>query len=142
MQARVAPGPSTLRPRVKSVRSFRAEEGTGSGAGVDHRLLSAHGFVPDLSGDPAFTDRVFVHDLVLPVRVGASPGACGTPARALRCRRADRARYAGYARHAGRVLVRRHQRRHPAADPFRYVALVETLAERIAAMLLRRRAAW
>ena len=26
--------------------------------------------MPDLSGDPAFTDRVFVHDLVMPVRVG------------------------------------------------------------------------
>lgn len=125
----------------EAAREIRAlippEEGTGSGAGVDHRLLSAHGFVPDLSGDPAFTDRVFVHDLVLPVRVGAYAHEHAAPQRV---------------RFDVDVLIARAMRAtHDMRDVFSYdvisdgirllidsghVALVETLAERIAAMLL------
>ena len=37
---------------------------------VDYRLLAARGYSIDPK-DPALTDRVFVHDFVLPVRIGA-----------------------------------------------------------------------
>jgi FolB domain-containing protein len=38
-------------------------------AKVDYRLLSARGYAPDKGG--TVTDRVFVRDLILPVRIGA-----------------------------------------------------------------------
>jgi (5-formylfuran-3-yl)methyl phosphate synthase len=108
-----------------------------NGTGVDHLLLSAHGYVPDPSGDPALMDRVFVHDLVLPVHIGAYAYERSAPQRV----RFD----------VDVLIARAAGPTHDMRDVFSYdlisdgirllvdgghVALVETLAERIAAMLL------
>jgi dihydroneopterin aldolase len=125
----------------QAVQDIRAliplEESAENGAEVDHHLLSAHGYVPDLTGDPALMDRVFVHDLVLPVHVGAYAYEHAAPQRV---------------RFDVDVLIARAPRpTHDMRDVFSYdlisdgirlltdaghVALIETLAERIAAMLL------
>ena len=38
---------------------------------VDYRLLAARGYSVDPSSGDAATDRIFVRDFVLPVRIGA-----------------------------------------------------------------------
>ena len=125
----------------EAVQEIRAlippEAGANNGIGVDHRLLSAHGYVPDLTGDPALMDRVFVRDLVLPVHMGAY---------AHERRAAQRVRF-----DVDAMIGRAPQPTHDMRDVFSYdvisdgirllvdsghVPLVETLAERIAAMLL------
>lgn len=45
---------------------------------VDYRLLSMRGFHPD-SADPSQTARVYIRDLVLPVRIGAYSHERGAP---------------------------------------------------------------
>ncbi len=105
--------------------------------GVDYRLLAARGYAHDAEGDPSLTDRIFVHDLILPVRIGAYARERNAPQRV---------------RFSVDVLVSRAQREaHDMRDVFSYdiisdgirllvaaghVPLVETLAERIAAMAL------
>ena len=125
----------------ESMQEIRAlippEAEANNGMGVDHRLLSAHGYVPDLTGDPALMDRVFVRDLVLPVHIGAYAHERRAPQRV----RFDVDAMIGRAPHPT----------HDMRDVFSYdvisdgirllvdsghVPLVETLAERIAAMLL------
>ena len=44
---------------------------TGRSAGVDYRLLAARGYSPDAAEAALGTDRIFVRDFVLPVRIGA-----------------------------------------------------------------------
>lgn len=44
---------------------------TASAAAVDYRILAARGYSVDPKGDSQATDRIFVRDLVLPVRIGA-----------------------------------------------------------------------
>jgi (5-formylfuran-3-yl)methyl phosphate synthase len=123
---------------VQEVRALiPPETEAGNGTGVDHRLLSAHGYVPDPSGDPALMDRVFVHDLVLPVHIGAYAYERSAPQRV----RFD----------VDALIARASQPTHDMRDVFSYdlisdgirllvdgghVPLAETLAERIAAMLL------
>ncbi|MGH7155825.1 MAG: (5-formylfuran-3-yl)methyl phosphate synthase [Acetobacteraceae bacterium] len=105
--------------------------------GFDYRLLAAHGYVPDPSGTGVATDMVFVHDLVLPVRIGAYARERTAPQRV---------------RFDVDVAIARSD--HPSADMrdiFSYdiisdgirllvdaghIALVETLAEQVAEMLL------
>jgi len=125
----------------ESVRQIRAlippEDISRTTEGVDYRVLAAHGYVPDPGPDPAATDLVFVHDLVLPVRIGAYSSERTAPQRV---------------RFDVDVMIARSAR--PAEDMrdiFSYdiisdgirlltdaghISLVETLAERIAAMLL------
>lgn len=116
------------------------EDAEGGRAGPDLRLLAARGYAPDPAGDPALTDRVFVQDLVLPARIGLYAHERETPQRV---------------RFGVEVVVSR-PRRNAAdlRDVFSYdiisdgirmllaaghVGLVETLAERIAALLLAHR---
>ncbi len=126
------------REAVQAIRALiPPEDGPAEGGGVDYRLLAARGYAPDPNGDPAFTDRVFVRDLVLPVRIGAYARERAAPQRV---------------RFAVEVLVTRAARASAdMRDVFSYdvitdgirllidaghVPLVETLAERIAEMLL------
>jgi (5-formylfuran-3-yl)methyl phosphate synthase len=51
-------------PDIRSAAAERAEPGK-----ADYRLLAARGYSADAAKDGE-TDRVFVHDLVLPVRIG------------------------------------------------------------------------
>jgi dihydroneopterin aldolase len=48
----------------------RSRIGARAASKVDHRLLAARGYYVDAGKDGA-TDRIFVHDFVLPVRIGA-----------------------------------------------------------------------
>lgn len=56
---------------VARIRALIPEERkTGRSAGVDYRLLAARGYSPD-AAEELGTDRIFVRDFVLPVRIGA-----------------------------------------------------------------------
>lgn len=107
------------------------------GPTVDYRLLAARFYAQDSAFDPAQTDRIFVHDLVLPVRIGAYAHEHVAP---------QRVRFAVEA-----AVARSTRPTQDMRDVFSYdiitdgvrmlvdaghVALVETLAERIAEMLL------
>ena len=131
----------------EAVQAIRAlippEDAAGSDRTVDYRLLAARGYAHDAAADAARADRVFVHDFVLPVRIGAYASERASP-QPVRC-------------NVEAVIARpEHPGRHARAeadmrDVFSYdlirdgirmladaghVALVETLAERIAAMVL------
>src|SRR6266704_1089362 len=105
-------------------------------APVDHRLLAARGYSFDPTKD-APTDHVFVHDLVLPVRVGAYASEHEKP---------QRVRF-----NVDVKVLRPPHEAEDMRDVFSYdvitdgigmivarghVTLAETLAERIAALLL------
>lgn len=123
---------------VQQIRALIPPETEEAGtAGFDYRVLAARGYVPDPSGAGVATDMVFVHDLILPVRIGAYARERAAPQRV--CFDVD-------------VAIARAD--HPSADMrdiFSYdiisdgirllvdaghVALVETLAEQVAEMLL------
>ncbi len=127
-----------VRESVQQIRALIPPEGIALATeGVDYRVLAAHGYVPDPDASPAATDLVFVHDLVLPVRIGAYTSERAAPQRV---------------RFDVDVMIARSA--HPAEDMrdvFSYdiisdgirllidaghIALVETLAERIAGLLL------
>ncbi|MBO0758453.1 MAG: dihydroneopterin aldolase, partial [Bradyrhizobiaceae bacterium] len=104
---------------------------------IDYRLLAERGYSPEPRKDDADCDRIFVRDFVLPVYIGAYSHERGKPQNV----RFD-------------VDVRAHRLDHMAQDMrdvFSYdlitdsirmivaqehIALVEVLAERIAAVLL------
>ncbi len=111
--------------------------GSESGPAVDYRLLAARFYAQDAAVDPSLTDRIFVRDLVLPVRIGAYAHEHAAP---------QRVRFSVEA-----AVARFTRATQDMRDVFSYdiisdgirmlvdaghVALVETLAERIAAMLL------
>ena len=128
--------------RVRLVRALIPPAAGVAGAGAADWRVLARGYAPEAAGDPAAADRVFVRGLVLPVRIGAyaheqagpqrvrfdvtvlvaRPGAGGRP-RPLRDLR-DIYSY---------DIISDGIRLLTAAG---HVDLVETLAERIAAMLL------
>jgi dihydroneopterin aldolase len=122
--------------RVQAVRGLippeRPEAGTPE---VDYRLLSARGYAP--AGDDVPVDLVFVDDLVLPVYIGAYAKERDAP---------QDVRFAVTA-----SVIRTGRTAEDMRDVFSYdlitdgirmlvgsghIALVETLAERIAAMVL------
>jgi dihydroneopterin aldolase len=121
---------------VQAIRGLIPPE-AAPGSAVDYRLLAARGYGHDSGFDPTKTDRIFVHDLVLPARIGAYAREVATPQPV---------------RFSVDVWVARVTRpTQDMRDVFSYdviadgirmlvdaghVALVETLAERIAAMLL------
>lgn len=133
---------------VREIRELIPPEETGwAGPEVDYRLL-AHGFAQNPSHDPARADRVFVRDFVLPVRIGAYAHERDAP---------QPVRFAVEALVARPALAGEPPRSGPGQwepgmrDVFNYdlirdgirmlteaghVALVETLAERVAAMVL------
>jgi (5-formylfuran-3-yl)methyl phosphate synthase len=123
---------------VRQVRALiPADVEATEGAGFDYRVLAARGYVPDPDTAGTTADAVFVHDLVLPVRIGAYARERTAPQRV---------------RFDVDVAVARLD--HPSADMrdvFSYdiisdgirllidaghIAFVETLAEQIAALLL------
>ena len=123
------------RDAVRTIRDLIPPEGGASIAGtVDYHFL-ARGYAPDRETD--VTDRVFVHDLVLPVRIGAYAHERTAPQRV----RFD----------VDVLVIRASRPTQDMRDVFSYdlisdgirllvdtghVPLAETLAERIADMLL------
>lgn len=129
--------------RVKMVRDLipRDPRGiaaahAGSGA-VDYRLLAARGYAVDPGGDDVATDRIFVHDFVLAFPIGAYGRERGEPQRVRFNVDAQVAR-------AGRPAVdmRDVVSYDMITDGIRmlvageHIGLLETLAERIAALVL------
>jgi dihydroneopterin aldolase len=120
---------------VRELIPLDARSAAGEAAKVDYRLLAARGYFD--AGDHVQTDRTFVRDFVLPVRIGAYSRERERPQRV---------------RFSIEVDVRRPA--HPAEDMrdvFSYdlvtdgirmvvarehIALLETLAERVAAQVL------
>lgn len=106
-------------------------------AKVDYRLLAARGYAGDARKDEAATDRILVRDFVLPVRIGAYK------------HERDRVQNVRFNVDVG--ILRAAQAAEDIRDVFSYdvildairmvashehIALVETLAERIAALIL------
>jgi (5-formylfuran-3-yl)methyl phosphate synthase len=122
-----------LIPRdVRSAAIERAEP-----AKADYRLLAARGYSADTGKESGDTDRVFVHDLVLPVRIGAYQHELAA-AQSVRFNvEAEIARNTHPAQDMRDVLsydIMIDGIRLIAADG--HTPLVETLAERIAAFVL------
>lgn len=123
---------------VAMVRALIPGLGTGAApGGVDFRLLAARGYAPEQESDPALTDRVHLHDFVLPMAIGVY---------AHERARTQKVRFSVTA-----VIARPRHAVADLRDVFSYdvisdtirmladaghVGLVETLAERIAARLL------
>lgn len=130
---------ATLEPGcVQAVRSLIPPEGAAPQArSVDYRLLATRGYAPPAAGEDVPVDRVFVDDLVLPVFIGAYARERSAP---------QRVRFAvdAWVMRGGRVA-------EDMRDVFSYdlivdairmvidaghIALVETMAERVAGMVL------
>lgn len=140
---------SSIEPgAVQEIRRLIPPEDAGNDLAVDYRLLAARGYVQDASADLTRTDRVFVHDFVLPVRIGAYASeqavpqpvrfnveaAVALPSRAGRDEAGVAARWEPGMRDVFSYdLIRDGIRMLVDAG---HVMLVETLAERIAAMVL------
>ena len=121
---------------LQTIRGLIPPE-TQAGAPADYRLLAARLYAQDAALDAGRTDRIFVHDMVLPVRIGAYAREMQAP---------QRVRFSVDA-----LVARAARPTQDMRDVFSYdivsdgirmlveaghVVLVETLAERIAAMLL------
>jgi (5-formylfuran-3-yl)methyl phosphate synthase len=134
---------------VQAIRALIPPESAEPGLAVDYRLLAARGYAADSTADPTQTDRIFVRDFVVPVRIGAyarereAPQPVRFSVEAVVARPA----YPNGGRDAGAPARTELSMR----DVFSYdlirdgirmlvdaghVAFVETLAERIAAMVL------
>ena len=128
---------------IDIVRALIPKELRGIDAGVppvpkvDYRLLAARGYSLDPHKDDAETDRIFVHDFVLPVRIGAYAHERDKPqdvrfsveAKVLRADRVaedmrDVVSYDLITDSIRMIVAQEH------------ISLVETLAERIAALIL------
>ncbi len=123
---------------VAAIRALIPPEDTAfGGEAFDLRVLAARGYADDPAADPTRTDRVFVHDFVLPVRIGAYARERATP---------QRVRFAVEA-----AVLRAERPAEDMRDVFSYdlitdgirmltegghIALTETLAERVAGLLL------
>ncbi len=131
-----------IRELIPAERADKAERG------VDYRLLAARGYAHDPSGDASRADRVFVHDFVLPVRIGAYASERTSP-QSVRFNvdaRIARTASSADARERGSPRWEPGMRDVFSYDLIRdgirmlvdcgHVALVETLAERVAAMVL------
>jgi dihydroneopterin aldolase len=122
-----------LIPRdARSAKVEPADRGKG-----DLRLLAAHGYSGESSTDSGDADRVFVHDLVLPVRIGAYVHEHAAAQNVRFSVEAEIARASQPAQDMRDVLsydIMTDGIRMIATDG--HTALVETLAERIAAFVL------
>ena len=133
---------------VQEIRSLIPPEDAASDRAVDYTLLAARGYAQDASADLTRTDRVFVHDFVLPVRIGAYASertlpqpvrfnveaAVAHPSRPSQEEPGGRAHWeAGMRDVFSYDLIRDGIRMLVDAG---HMALVETLAERVAAMVL------
>jgi dihydroneopterin aldolase len=123
---------------TRAIRALIPREDTAEPPpAVDFRLLAARFYAPEPDADRAVTDRVFVHDFILPVSIGAY---------AFEHQAKQRVRFDVEA-----LVVRAARPARDIADIFSYdlitdgirllvdsghFALAETLAERIAAVVL------
>jgi len=111
--------------------------GIGPSAKVDYRLLAARGYSLDLHKDDAETDRIFVRELILPVRIGAYSHERDNPQRV----RFDASVQVLRAEHVPEDM-RDVVSYDLITDSIRmiiaqeHIPLVETLTERIAALIL------
>jgi (5-formylfuran-3-yl)methyl phosphate synthase len=123
--------------RVQAIRGLIPPELPAGAAEVDYRLLAARGYAPAAALPDGPVDRVFVEDLVLPVSIGAYAWEREAP---------QNVRF-----NVSAWVVRTGRAAEDMRDVFSYdlitdgirmltgsghVGLVETLAERIAAMVL------
>jgi dihydroneopterin aldolase len=110
----------------------------GEPGNVDYRLLSARGWHPDTSEEP-MKERLFVHNLVLPVRIGAYSHEREATQKVRFDVSVDVDRPRGEPQGMGQVfsydLITDGIASILAASP--HIDFVETLAERIAAHVLR-----
>ena len=110
----------------------------GEPGNVDYRLLSARGWHPDTS-EELMKERLFVHNLVLPVRIGAYSHEREAPQKVRFDVTVDVDRPRGEPQGMGQVfsydLITDGIASILAASP--HIDFVETLAERIAAHVLR-----
>jgi len=122
--------------RVALVRGLIPREVPVASVGASLHILAERGFAPD-PDDPAHADRIFVHDLVLPVHIGAYAREHGAPQRVRFAVDAWIARASRPAQDLRDVVSY-----DLIADGIRllvdagHVELVETLAEQVAALLL------
>lgn len=122
--------------RVALVRGLIPREMPPDGAGASLHILATRGFAPD-PDDPAHADRIFVHDLTLPVHIGAYAREHGAPQPVRFAVDAWVARSARPAQDLRDIVSY-----DLIADGIRlladagHVELVETLAEQVAALLL------
>jgi (5-formylfuran-3-yl)methyl phosphate synthase len=123
--------------RVQAVRGLIPPEDPQAVCDVDYRLLAARGYAPASAGDDVPVDLVFVDDLVLPAFIGAYTRERDAP---------QKVRFAVSA-----SVLRPGRAAEDMRDVFSYdlitdgirlligaghVPLVETLAERVATMVL------
>lgn len=115
----------------------RIDAGAPPSPKVDHRLLAARGYSHDPNTDDGDRDRIFVRDFILPVRIGAYAHERDKP---------QNVRFNIDARVRGAERVAEDMRDVVSydliADSIRmvvaqgHIPLVETLAERLAALIL------
>jgi (5-formylfuran-3-yl)methyl phosphate synthase len=116
------------------------DAGSGAPAKVDYRLLAARGYSLDSQKDDAETDTIFVREFILPVRIGAYAHERDHPQRVrfdveaqiLRAERVpeDMRDVVSY------DLITDSIRMITAQE---HISLIETLAERVAALILTHR---
>jgi len=115
----------------------RIEAGVRPLPKIDYRLLAARGYTLDSQKDDAETDRIFVRDFILPVRIGAYTHERSNPQRV----RFDVDVHVFRAEHVPEDM-RDVVSYDLITDSIRmiiaqeHISLVETLAERIAALIL------
>jgi FolB domain-containing protein len=127
--------PAAVRAIRRLIPQRRPE---GEPGNVDYRLLSARGWHPDTSEEP-MKERLFVHNLVLPVRIGAYSHEREAPQKVRFDVTVDVDRPRGEPQGMAQVfsydLITDGIASILAASP--HIDFVETLAERIAAHVLR-----
>ena len=135
--ARIHPEAVAMIRSLIPADSRRTTEHASAPAKVDYRLLAARGYAGESRKDDVATDRILVRDFVLPVRIGAYK------------HERERAQNVRFNVDVG--ILRSSQLAEDIRDVFSYdvildsirmivgqehIALVETLAERIAAVIL------
>jgi dihydroneopterin aldolase len=134
-------GPIAL-DQVRLIRALIPPERAADGAGTADWRVLARGYAPDAERDPRLADRVFLRDLVLPVSIGAYAHEHGKTQRV----RFDVTVLVARPGRDGRPQPTRDLRDIYSYDIISdgirmliaagHIDLVETLAERIAALLL------
>ena len=120
-----------------TIRKLIPHQRADAAGNVDYRLLSARGYHPD-AADPSQTARIFVRDLVLPVRIGAYSHERDAPQKVRFDVSVDVRRPRGETQGMGQVysydLITDAIARIVTEE---HIDFVETLAERIGAEVLR-----